>query len=498
MLVECKSFAPDLPPTEPGVLTDCVAKIPTLKGMKAAPSRISLGLPALAAACKGSKTLEKLDGTQRLFAGTTTKLYEANGITSWTDVTRASGNYNLTTDIRWRYTQYGDVSLAINKQDKLQFIDSGAKFADVSTTVPQASIVETVNDFVFLFDCKDQGLLGPFGDQTDRWWCSAIGDYTDWTPAIATQCVTGRLKSSPGGIRAGRRLGSGIVAYKEKSMFLGQYVGAPLVWDFQEVSNVAGAQSQEVVVPIVTGQGGSAHIFMGPDNFYYYDGSRPVPIGTPVKDWFFGRLNQDFAYLSEALNDAVNSLIYFFYPSVNSASGALDSCVVYNYRADKWGVYDQDIEAAVQVTSGGLTYAGLESTYATYSAIPDVSYGSPFWFAGSKTPAVFDTSHVIKSLTGAAGVSSMTTGDLGDDSMNLLLSRVRPRYFTAPTSAMLTNYSRQNLGDTLTVGMTTSLADGKFDVLQSAKWHRVKVEDTGDSVVPALVVDLTEDGDEQA
>lgn len=497
MLVECKSFAPDLPPTDPGVLTDVMAKVPTLKGMKAAPSRVAVGLPALAAACKGSKTLEKLDGTQRLFAGSTTKLYEANGITSWTDRTRGAGNYNLTTDIRWRYTQYGDVSLAVNKQDKLQFIQGGSTFADVSTAVPQASIVETVNDFVFLFDVKDQGSLGPFGDTTDRWWCCAIGDYTDWLPAIATQCVTGRLKSSPGAIRAGRRLGSAIVAYKEKSMFLGQYVGAPLVWDFEEVSNVAGAQSQEVVVPIVTGQGGAAHIFIGADNFYYYDGSRPVPIGAPVKDWFFGRLNKDFAYLAEALVDGVNSLIYFFYPSTNSGSGALDSCIVYNYRADKWGIYDQNIEAAVDVIQGGLTYATLLSTYATYSAIPDISYGSPFWFAGSKSPAVFDTSHVIQALTGIAGDSSMTTGDIGDDSVNQLLSRVRARYLTAPDSATLTNYSRQNLGDPLTVGMTTSLADGKFDILQSAKWHRVKIEDTGDSVVPALVLNLTPDGDEQ-
>ncbi len=498
MLVECKSFAPDLPPTEPGVLTDCVAKIPTLKGMKAGPGRVSVGLPALAAACKGSKTLEKLDGTQRLFSGSTTKLYEANGFSSWTDRTRASGNYNLTSDIRWRFTQYGDVSLAVNKQDKLQFIDSGSVFADVSTTVPQASIVETVNDFVFLFDVKDQGSLGPFGDTTDRWWCCAIGDYTDWLPAIATQCATGRLKGSSGGLRAGRRLGSGVVAYKEKAMYLGQYVGAPLIWDFQQVSDVAGAQSQEVVVPIVTGQGGAAHIFMGADNFYYYDGSRPVPIGTPVKNWFFGRLNKDFAYLSEALNDSVNSLIYFFYPSTNSPNGSLDSCVVYNYRADKWGVYDQDIEVAVEVTSGGLTYATLESTYSTYADIPDISYGSPFWFAGSKTPAIFDTSHIVQSLTGVAGVSSMTTGDLGDDSVNMLLRRVRPRYLTAPTSATMTNYSRQNLGDTLTVGVSTSLTEGKFDVLQSAKWHRVKVEDTGDSEVPALVVDLSQDGDEQA
>lgn len=233
---------------------------------------------------------------------------------------------------------------------------------------------------------------------------------------------------------------------------------------------------------------------MGADNFYYYDGSRPVEIGTPIKDWFFARLNLDFAYLSEAVKDDVNNLIYFFYPSTSSTTGALDSCVVYNYRADKWGIYDQAIESSTSYVSGGLTYAGLEAAYATYSAIPTISYGSPFWFAGALQVAVFDTSHVLYSLVGPSGVSSMTTGDIGDDEYEMLISRIRPRYLTAPTSASLVNYYRQNLGDSLTTDMTVTRTNGTFDFMRSARWHRVKIEDTGTSEVPAIDIEAEKNG----
>jgi len=490
MLVKLGGFAPDIDPTTPGVLTACTAKVPTLKGMRGAPSRVTVGLPALAAACIGAQVLELLDGTHRVFAGTTTKIYESNGST-WDDVSRTVGGaYSAASDKRWRFAQYGNVSLAVQKSDVLQYSNGSGAFANL--TAPQASIVETVGDHVFLFDTQE----GTYGDSPNRWWTSALGDYTNWTPSVANNSYTGTLTSSPGAIRAGRRLGDQIVAYKGRSMFLGTFQGPPLGWTFIEVSNTVGAQSQEVVVPIVTPQGGAAHIFMGQDNFYYYDGAKPVPVGNPIKDWFFGRLNVDFSYLSVALRDTDNSLIYFFYPSTSSGTGALDSCVVYNYRADKWGVYDQDIEAALEYFTGGFTYATLQSTYSTYSGLPSISYGSPFWFAGSSFPAVFNTSHILQSLTGETSTSSMTTGDLGDDEKVLMASRVRPRYMTAPDSATLTNYHRMNLGDSLVTDMTVSLNNGKFDFMRSARWHRVKIDDTGDVETSALDVEAIEDGDE--
>ena len=497
MLYPLEGFAPDKNPTTPGVLTACAARVPSSKGMKAAPSAVSIGLPALDAACIGAATLTTLNGTVRFIAGTTTKLQMANAST-WEDVSRTSGGaYNASADQRWRFAQFGDVSLAAQKGDILQYLSSGTDFANVGASVPKFAIIETVNQFVFGADSNDQGNLlggGAGADEPNRWWCSAIGDYTDWTPAASTQCTSDVITSSPGAIRAMRRLGDGIVIYKERAMYLFLYVGPPVVWQPQEVSSAVGAQSQETVVPIVLPGGGPAHVFMGNDNFYLYDGSRPIPIGDDLKDWFFARLNTDFAYLSVAVHDALNSLVYFYYPSTSSPTGALDSCEVYNYRKNKWGVDDRTVEMASTYLQSGLTYASLEAAYATYGALPSISYGSPFWFAGKLVPAFFNSSHVAQTLTGTPGDSSYTTGDIGLDGRVSLLTRVRPRALTKPTTSQLTNSYRDSLGDSATNDTTVTLANNRFDVLRTARWHRLKVDDSGSSETAALDVEMQDDG----
>jgi hypothetical protein len=93
---------------------------------------------------------------------------------------------------------------------------------------------------------------------------------------------------------------------------------------------------------------------------------------------------------------------------------------------------------------------------------------------------VFDSIHKLKTLTGPAGNTSLTTGDYGDDQQFVTLTRVRPRFLTAPSSAMLTNSYRNNLGDTLTTDATTNVSSGAFDVIRDARWHRFQMNFTGD------------------
>jgi hypothetical protein len=197
MLVQIQGYAPDLPQNTPGVLVDCTNMVPTIRGMKGAPNvQDPSGISgALAATCQGAVSLRKLDESVRVFAGTGTKLYEIAG-GSWTDRTRASGgDYSLSSDIRWRFTQFGNVSIAASKSETLQASTTGA-FADIAGA-PKAGVVEVVGQFVFLGDTDE----GTFGDSPNRVWWSAKGDHTDWTPSIATECATLLITSTPGKIR---------------------------------------------------------------------------------------------------------------------------------------------------------------------------------------------------------------------------------------------------------------------------------------------------------
>lgn len=488
--IEIVGYAPDADPTNPGVLTDCTAMVPALKGFLGAPAAATTGVVTLAAKALGAAVIRKLDNTTRLFAGTQTKIYEA-GATSWTDQTRASGAYTGGSQSIWRFCQFGNVTIAAQKQDLIQSSTSGA-FADISAA-PKAKIVETVNQFVFAFDTNE----ATYGDSPDRWWCSGLGDQTIWTPAVATQAATGRLTATPGPITAGRRLGDNIVVYKDRGVFVGVYVGPPTIWAFQEISSEVGAPTQEAVVPITKMGGGMAHIFMGYENFYFYDGSIPIPVPgwEQVVDTFFADLNRNFSNLTSTVHDRAKGRIYFYYVSIAQTTGVLDKCLVYNYRSGKWGRDNRTIEAGLEYIAAGTTYNGLGALYSTYNDMPNVPYDSPFWVANAPSPAIIDNTHLLQTLTGQTSSCDFTTGDLGEEDRMSILTRARLEYITAPTTATMTNYYRQNgRGDSLTTDATATEASRRFDVLREAKWHRLKFSFTGNVEVDKLIPDIQATG----
>jgi hypothetical protein len=466
MIVELLGYAPDANPNIIGVLTNCSGVVPSFKGMKGAPTPADTPMTSLGATCMGAALLTKLDGTNRLFAGTATNLWEA-GNSTWSTVTGAA-TYTTAVTGRWRFAQQENVSFAANGADTLQASVSTGAFSCVPGA-PIASIVEVVGKFVFAINTSTNA-------HGVQW--SALGDYTDWTTSVATQAGADTLTTTEGGNTAGRRFGNTIIVYKKNSMYIGVNVGPPNIWQFEPIPGSVGALSQEVVVNIGTPEN-PKHIFMGADDFYVYDGSKPIPIGTnKIKSAVFAELVQSRYYASLALHDSKNSLVYFYYPTNDSVIP--NKCVVYNYRTDRWGVDDRSVEAALQYVAAAVTYDGLGALYSTYADFPVLGYD--FAFAGSTTssPAVFDTTHEVKTLTGPAGTSSFTTGDYGDDSQFNTLTRIRPRFLTAPTTARLTNYYRNNMGDSLTTDTTTDLSSGKFDVLRDARWHRMYMEFTGD------------------
>jgi len=372
-------FLPDADEHSEGVITDCEMMLPSMKGMKGAPSFIA-ATDALAAACRGAAYAVKLDNTTRLFAGSQTKLYELSG-TTWTDVSRV-GNYVGSGDSVWRFAQFGDVSLAVNGSDEFQYSNGSGSFANLAGA-PKATVIETVGGFVMVGNYND-GSSVPDGM---KW--SAYLDYTDWTPDVATQAGDLRLLDTPGEVRGLKRLGQYAIAYKEQSMYLGVNNGPPVLWGFTLISGEIGAVSHESVVSIET-----AHFFISPAHFFMFDGARPIPIGDGVREWFFNDLNSDYIYKIRGVHDKNNAHVLWYYPSTASI-GALDSCIIFNYKTRKWSRANRTIEVCLEYLTGALTYATLESTYATYDVITDVSYGSPFWTTSAPNMAVFNASHVL-------------------------------------------------------------------------------------------------------
>lgn len=473
-------FAPDADVTAPGLISNCSNLVPYLNGMEGAPEPATpSGTPVLPAMCAGAAVVAKLDDTRRIIAGTSTKLYElVSG--SWSDVSRAA-NYNGGVDTRWSITQFGDATLCANRADVIQRSTSGA-FADIATA-PKAEVIFTVGAFVMALNINDGA------EKPDGWACSAAFDDTSWTPNIATQATSGRLVATAGRLTAGMRLGEYAVAYKQRSIYLGQYVGAPTVWNWIQVpGGEAGCIGKEAICDI-----GGAHFFVGADNMWIFDGTRPVPIADgAIRQWFFDNCNPQYQYRTICTFDRQRNLVWVFFPS--NSSNTPDSAIVYHVVGKRWGIANRQIEAALNYVQPGVTIDGLPAISSTIDGLAAYSFDSQFWLSGGRSLAVFDTSHQLQSMTGQSVGCSMTTGEVGDDYAVSTLRGIRLRYALAPTSASAQIFCQQNSGIGFTPVGSGSVLDGKFDVRQTARWHKATFTFTGPVKVTHMDADLTKAG----
>lgn len=481
MRLELLGFSPDLDPATPGVVTDCDAIVPTAKGMSAANAPESAQYPALASAPRSAFVAELLDGSKRTLVATQSAIMEAVA-GAWIDRSKVGG---YTGTNRTRFTVFGNAVLSTNRAEPLQQALPGGNFQDIAGS-PRALVLVSASGFVLAFNINGMTL----GDQADGWGCSALRNQNDWTPAAATQCVAGRLLDSPGPIRAAAALGGDVVAYKPTSMYLGRYVGPPLVWQWTRVPGDIGCAGAESVVTV-----GTRHFFIGQDDIYLFDGTVPKPIGAPVREWFFANLSNTNRNKILGVADLARDLVYWYYPSVNSPDGEIDSCLIYNIKKDQWGKWSVAVQAVVQYSSGQITYDSLGTVFATYDDLPDISFDSPFWIADQTIPGIF-IENTLYSLTGVPEQSFLTTGDYGDLTDYTMLRRVTPRYIENPTSASCTNYYRQNIGNTPTPDQTAPLSRGRFDFRRASRWHRFRVQQNGACTLTGVDIDLKTSGRE--
>lgn len=475
-------FSPDQRPDTPGALVMVSNMVPTARGYAGAPAGEATGKATLAAAARSMFIATDLSGTRRLYVGTNAALYE-DSTGTWADRS-AVGGYNIGAGNRWSITQFGNTTIAAAKAQTLQAATGGA-FAAVSGA-PKASWCDASGGFVMLADTND----GTYGDQSDRWWCCAYQDYATWTPSVSTQATTGRLVESPGAIKGLKALGSGFVAYKQNGIFVGSYVGAPDVWRWDRVPGDLGTVHGHGIVSI-----GSAHAFVGPDNLYLFDGSRPVPIGDAIREWWYKDVNWAATEGIVGAYDPIEARIWWHYTSRGGGSLGIDKAIVYDLRTARWGVVSLAIEAAGLVYISPVTYDELGSVFATYDDLTTSPYDSAAWGALASRYSYVDTSHVVRTLTAPCASCSMTTHNYGDDDAFTTVTRVRPRFLRAPATAVLEHLYDDAHGDSFTSLGTMGLWEDKFDTLWSSRWHRFVMAFTGDVEVAGITISASPDGD---
>jgi hypothetical protein len=247
-------------------------------------------------------------------------------------------------------------------------------------TVHNLLIVSDTSRFVLAFGVNDYGsatqdtMLIRWSDQE-----SAV----NWTPAATNQAGSVRL-SHGSSIIGVLQVRQEILVWTDTSLYSLQYLGPPVVWGSQLLSDNISVLSDRAMA-VAAG----ATYWMGAEKFYVYDGrvqTLPCDVRQYIfSDFNYSQLEQVFASTVEQFNE-----IWWFYCSTDST--APDRYVVFNYLERAWyyGTMERTAWIDASVVSDVPIAAYSNRLIVQETGVDDSSSGSPTPITAYITSAEFD------------------------------------------------------------------------------------------------------------
>jgi hypothetical protein len=400
------------------------------------------------------------------YAGDETKLYQnVDGV--WTDKSIVGG-YSTGSGEIWEFAAWKNKILATNFNDNPQSITmGGVAFANLTTAL-RARHIAAVRDFVVMgntFDATD-------GDVPSRVrWC-AFNDETDWTVSPVTLADYQDLKIS----KVERIFGGEYaVIFQPDRVWRMTFVGAPTVWQFDEVLPGIG-----VISPGAAAQDGEVIYFLSPKGFFALDrGTQATPIGIGRVDEFI-RTDLDFAYAHRmsTVADPNSKRVYFAYPGTGNVAGRPNRIAIYDRAQDRWSIVDDEVEL---LWAGGGTGISLDAPASTGD--PDLlddpptetTFDDPRWVGGAPFVAAFNDDFASGSFSGTVREATLTTkeytfGDGARTQLNGFRALIQGGTVTAQVG------TRNNLADDPVFGdVLVPRAEGRFTSRENARYHRFRL-----------------------
>ena len=268
--------------------------------------------------------------------GGLTKIYVHNG-SSWTDITRSSGDYSATARAGWVSTVLGGVLIMTNGVDDPQFwaLSSGVpavgtRMADLSNwpASTECKSIKAFRSFLIALNITESG--------------TKYSNVVKWSHEAAIQAVPSswdetsatvdageyELADSKGAILDGLPLTDKFMIYKEDSIYQMSYVGTPFIFAFRQLSPTIGALSTNCVAEF-----GDKHFIFGNGDIYINDGIKVTSIlPHKMRDYLFGNLNGDEHEKAFVIADYGNTEMYACYVSSgNTTNVQCDKALVWNW-----------------------------------------------------------------------------------------------------------------------------------------------------------------------
>ena len=472
-MINFAEWTPDQPAFENAGAAEAKNVIPAVKGYRC----LKDIAPVSAAATNdilGMFAGKDDDGNAALYVGDSAKLYKFNAADSvLTDKSKAGG-YNTAGDNVWNFVQFGETLLATNFNDNIQAstVGSGSAFADLSGTPPKAKFIAVVRDQVMTGFTND----GSDGTKPYRLWWSGINSATSWTSGTA---LSDYQDVADLGDCTGLVGGEYAIALFERGIVRGQFVGAPLIYQFDKIHTSRGC----AVPGSVTSIGPEQVFFLSDDGFYMLRGSELVPIGAEkINNYFFKRLKTANRANMRAAVDPLQQIVIWAFPSVDSADGSNDELIIYNYFLNRWSRAVVSCDALAPLFTAGYTLEGLDNISSSIDTLPaslddGVFMGGTFFFAAAKDKKVQSFTGTCLSATIDTGEFQVTAG------RRSIVNTVIP-YVTggsvAPTiSATIGSRALQHEDVAFGTASTVN-SEGFCPVRAEGRFHRVRVDIVSD------------------
>lgn len=306
---------------------------------------------AMAAACRGVFFARKTDGSIKVFAGTSTRLYVLDNTTlTWTDASKGGSAYSaLTSDANWQFVQFGDLVIAVQANTVPQVFnaESDTAFADLGGSPPQCAYITVVNRFVVL-----SGLLSY--PKRVQW--SGLNAITTWTSGTTYS----DYQDLPDGGNTKGVIGGefGIIVQDAAIRRMIFAPGSDIVFQIDRLAKDVGAISASSLV-----EANGAVYFASAKGFIKITSDGAItPIGIERVDrTFLGAYDSASPQLVQGVTDPSRNVIIFTYKEADFSSTRFNKALAYNYALDRWSPLDLEGEFLAGLARPGLTLESLNT-----------------------------------------------------------------------------------------------------------------------------------------
>jgi hypothetical protein len=279
----------------------------------------------------------------------------------------------------WTATQVSGISV-LGRKDMVPYArnllsDSTYKAMSVGNwpSNTTCSVMRSYNDFLLAINVTKGSVEFPtMVKWSDIIPYGAAVSAIDWNEASTTNSagenVLGELKNP---LLDGLVLGTQFILYSADQVWLMEYTGSSLVFNFRRLFPTGGIINTNCVVEVE-----GKHFVFGFDDIYVHDGSTKKSIADGrVRRRIYKNLDINKKSICFVLHDSVTNLIYFGYNTRQDEANFTttqfcNKAAVYNYRVDTWSFMDLPNVvggAEAQVTLAKTQYPDVTDTYENYN-----------------------------------------------------------------------------------------------------------------------------------